>query len=91
MPSCHHRCLVFLSYPVLMLLGGCNPKVECDSPETRNEVLKIISDDHRDALATYAARKSNVAGDVEKSANSESAKAVAPSGRKDSHQVDECG
>jgi hypothetical protein len=68
------KSLVFWSFPVLIFLGGCGPKVECDSPETRNAVLKIVSDDHNNALATYATNNSNVAKDVEKSANSESAK-----------------
>jgi hypothetical protein len=68
------KLLVFCSFPVLMFLSGCGPTVECDSPETRNAVLKIVSDNHNNALATYAAKNSNVAKEVEKSANLESAK-----------------
>jgi hypothetical protein len=68
------KLLVFWSFPVLIFLSGCGPKVECDSPETRNAVLKIVSDDHTNALATYAAKNANVAKEVEKSPNSESAK-----------------
>ena len=66
--------LVFWSFSVLIFLSGCGPKVECDSPETRNAMLKIFSDDHNNALATYAAKNSNVAKEVEKSANSERAR-----------------
>jgi hypothetical protein len=68
------RKLIIWSFPVLILLSGCGPKVECDSAETRNAVLKIISDDHNNPLATYAARNSNVANETEKPANPESAK-----------------
>jgi hypothetical protein len=66
--------LIFWSFPVLIVLSGCGQKFECDSPETRTAVLKIISNDHNNALATYAAKNSNVAKEVEKSSNSESAK-----------------
>jgi hypothetical protein len=52
--------IVFWSFPLLIILSGCNAKVECDSPETRDAVLKIVSDDHSNALATYAAKNSNV-------------------------------
>ena len=68
------KSLVLWSFPVLIFLSGCGSKVECDSPETRNAVLKIVSDNHDNALATYAAKNSNVAKEVEKSANLESAK-----------------
>jgi hypothetical protein len=76
------RILVFLSFPLLIALSGCGPKPECDSSETRSAVLQAVSDDHRNALATYAAKNSNVAAwapgnaipDAEKSANSESAR-----------------
>lgn len=65
---------IFWSFAVLALLGGCGPKVECDSPETRDAVLKVIQDDHANALANYAAKKSDMAKDVEKSSSSERAK-----------------
>jgi hypothetical protein len=76
------KSLVFWSFPVLIFLGGCGPKVECDSSETRNAVLKIVSDNHDNALATYAAKNSNVAKEVEKSANLESAKPLYHLGEK---------
>jgi hypothetical protein len=54
------RPTVFWSFPFLIFLGGCGAKPECDSFETRNAVLKTISDDHQNALAEYAAKRSNV-------------------------------
>jgi hypothetical protein len=55
---------------------------ECDSFETRNAVLQIVTDDHNNALATYAAKNSNVVkekssnptSEAEKSANLENTK-----------------
>jgi hypothetical protein len=43
----------------LFFLIGCDAKPECDSFETRNAVLKTISDDHQNALAEFAAKRSN--------------------------------
>jgi hypothetical protein len=54
------RSLVFWSFPFLVFLSTCGAKPECDSPETRNAVLKIVADDHRNPLETYAAKNSNV-------------------------------
>jgi hypothetical protein len=75
------RSLVFWSFPIVILLSGCGAKPECDSSETRKAVLQVVSDDHHNALATYAAKNSNVAKppgnatpEAEKSANSESAR-----------------
>lgn len=68
MSSIRERLLAFWSFPVLIFLGGCDAKVECDSPETREAVLNIVSNDHSNALATYAAKNSNVAKDLERPA-----------------------
>lgn len=76
------RTPVFWSLPFLILLSGCGAKPECDSFETRNAVLQTVSDDHKNPLATYAAKNSNVAeeksspatSEAEKSANLESLK-----------------
>jgi hypothetical protein len=46
------------SFPFLILLGGCDHKPECDSFETRNAVLKAVSDDHNNALGKFAAETS---------------------------------
>ena len=74
MSSFRERLLAFWSFPVLIFLGGCGAKVECDSQETREAVLNIVSNHHSNALATYAAKNSNVAKDLERPANSEGAK-----------------
>jgi hypothetical protein len=52
------RSLVFWSFPFLIVLAGCEAKPECDSSETRTAVLQIVSDDHRNALAAFAAKNS---------------------------------
>jgi hypothetical protein len=55
------RPIVFWSFACLILLSGCsaNP-LECDSFETRNAVLKSVSDDHNNALVKYAAQNPNM-------------------------------
>ena len=58
MQHCPNRLLVLCSLPILMSLGGCDPKPECDLPETRRAVLDIVSDDHRNPLVEFAARNS---------------------------------
>jgi hypothetical protein len=84
----YFRARSFWSFPFLIVLSGCGAKPECDSFETRNAVLQIIADDHKNALATYAAKNSNVAKDkssnaeAEKSANAESAKPLYVLGEK---------
>ena len=66
---------IFWCLSVLAFLTGCSsPKVECDSSETREAVLKIVSDDHKNALANFAASNSNVVKEVEKSPNTEGAR-----------------
>jgi hypothetical protein len=47
MPHFRRRPTVFWSLPFLIFLGGCDAKPECDSFETRNAVLKTVSDDHK--------------------------------------------
>jgi hypothetical protein len=58
MPYFRGRPSIVWGFPFLILLGGCGAKPECDTFETRNAVLKIVSDDHSNHLATYAAKKS---------------------------------
>jgi hypothetical protein len=49
------------SLPVLFLLSGCGgAEPECDSPDARNSVVKIVSSDSNNALANYAAKNSSV-------------------------------
>jgi hypothetical protein len=61
MPYVRKPSAVFWSFPFLFFLGGCDARPECDSVETRNAVLQIVSDDHKNALAEYAAKNPNVA------------------------------
>jgi hypothetical protein len=72
MPHFRRRPTVFWSLPFLIFLGGCDAKPACDSFETRNAVLKTVSEDHKNALAEYAAKSSNLAKSSD--ANSEAEK-----------------
>ena len=58
----------------MILVSGCDTKPECDSFETRNAVLQIVSDDHRNPLETYAAKNSNVTHEKSSAAKLENAK-----------------
>jgi hypothetical protein len=64
MPYFRRRPLVFWSFPVLILLSGCDAKPECDSFEARNAVLHAVSDDHNNVLGKYAAKNSTTASDA---------------------------
>ena len=47
-------------FSVLLLLSGCGgAEPECDSLDTRNSVVKIISDDSNNALVNYAVKNSD--------------------------------
>src|ERR1700679_2836810 len=48
--------LVLWWFPVLLLLSGCGLEPECDSLDTLNSVVKIISDDSNNALVNYAVK-----------------------------------
>jgi hypothetical protein len=65
------RKLSLLGFPVLLtFLWGCSAKLECDSIETRNAVLQLVSNDTRNPLANYAANNST----ENKDSNSETAR-----------------
>src|SRR5215470_9217223 len=54
------RQTVLWSLPVLLSLSGCGgAEPECDTLNTRNSVVKIVSDDSDNALVNYAAKTSN--------------------------------
>jgi hypothetical protein len=74
MPYFRKRSIVFWSFPFLILLSGCGAKPECDSFETRNAVLKIVSDDHNNALVEYAAKNPNMAKSSNASSEAEKSK-----------------
>jgi hypothetical protein len=65
------RPMVLWSFPFLICLGGCDTKPECDSFETRNAVLKTVSDDHNNALVRFAAKHSNMAKSTDAAADAE--------------------
>ncbi|HLG84372.1 MAG TPA: hypothetical protein VKY22_25465 [Bradyrhizobium sp.] len=81
---------VVWSVPLLIVVSGFGGKPECDSFETRSAVLRRVSDDHNNALASYAARTSSAArsdandakADAEKALNSERAKPLYQLGEK---------
>ena len=56
------RLAAFCGLAFLSVLGGCSAgKPECDSIETRNAVLQIVSNDSNNPLAKYAAENPNAA------------------------------
>ncbi len=61
------RLLAAWSLPIIMSLGGCDAKPECDSPEARKAVLDVVSDDHRNPLVEFAARNSTAKANLENS------------------------
>jgi hypothetical protein len=66
---------VLRCFPVLLLLNGCGEATPvCDSLDTRNIVIKIISDDSNNALVNYAAKNSSVVAAMARNANTEAEK-----------------
>jgi hypothetical protein len=61
----YDRFAVFCSLPLLIVLSGCDAGPECDSIQTRNAVLQIVSDDHRNPLVNYAAKNSTAKPNLE--------------------------
>jgi hypothetical protein len=80
--TCRVRSQVIWSFPFLILASGCGATPQCDSFETRNAVLQSVSDDHNNALGSFAAKNSYMANsetidrkpEAEKPTNSEHAK-----------------
>lgn len=61
MTNFRERRTVLGSLAVLLLLSGCGAaEPECDSLDTRNSVVKIVSGDNNNALVNYAAKNSSV-------------------------------
>jgi hypothetical protein len=71
MPYFRKRPTVSWGLPFLIFLSGCNAKPECDTFETRDAVLKTISDDHNNALGKYAAENSTTAKPSDASSESQ--------------------
>jgi hypothetical protein len=74
MPNFRTRSVVFWSFVVLIFLVGCDAKPECDSFETRNAVLKNVSEDHNNPLVKFAAKSSNLAKSSDAASEAEKSK-----------------
>jgi hypothetical protein len=68
------RLIFFWSFPLLIVLSGCDTNPECDSSETRIAVLQSVSDDHNNPLVEYAAKNSNIAKSTDASSDAEKSK-----------------
>jgi hypothetical protein len=59
-PAVLARPLILACFSVYLLFSGCGgTEPECDSLDTRNLVVKIVSDDNNNALVNYAAKNSS--------------------------------
>ncbi len=71
------RQTVLASLPVLLMLSGCGGTgPECDSPDTRISVVKIVAGDGNNALVNFAARNSSVVETRVKTASTEAEKSA---------------
>ena len=62
-------------FSVLLLLSGCGgAEPECDSLDTRNSVVKIVSDDSNNALVNYAVKNSDAVAAKVSNTNTEADK-----------------
>jgi hypothetical protein len=62
-------------FSVLLLLNGCGgAEPECDSLDTHNSVVKIISDDSNNALVNYAVKNSSSVAAMVSDTNTEAEK-----------------
>jgi flagellar basal body-associated protein FliL len=53
--------IVLGCFAVFLLLNGCGgTEPECDSLDTRNSVVKTVSDDNNNALVNYAVKNSSL-------------------------------
>jgi hypothetical protein len=68
---------VFWSLPILLLLSGCGSTApDCDTSDTRDSVVKIVSGDSNNALAKYAAKNSSAVEAAVKNARTEAEKSA---------------
>ena len=66
---------LFGCFSVLLLLSGCGgTEPECDSLDTRNSVVKIVSDDSNNALVNYAVKNSDAVAAKVSNTNTEADK-----------------
>ncbi|SIO63228.1 hypothetical protein SAMN05443247_09642 [Bradyrhizobium erythrophlei] len=74
-PSRKKQPLALWWFSVLLLLNGCGgAEPECDSLDTHNSVVKIISDDSNNALVNYAVKNSSSVAAMVSNANTEAEK-----------------
>jgi len=71
------RGAVLRSLPVLLLLSACGEAApECDTSDTRDSVVKSVSDDSNNPLVNYAATHSKVLQDRMNGASTEAEKSA---------------
>jgi hypothetical protein len=64
-------------FSAFLLLNGCGEaEPECDSLDTHNSVVKIISDDSNNALVNYAVKNSSSVAAMVSNANTEAEKSA---------------
>ena len=68
--------LFLWSFSSLILLAGCDSKVECDSIETREAVLQFVLNDRNNPLVNYAERNSTEPKEGSDSLRSDAAKSA---------------
>src|SRR5258705_5337271 len=74
-PSRKRPLLALWWFSVLLLLNGCGgAEPECDSLDTHNAVVKIISGDSNNALVKYAVKNSNSVAAMASYTNTEAGK-----------------
>jgi hypothetical protein len=71
MPDLFKLSIVLGSFCFLTSLGGCSATPECDSFETRDAVLKSVSDDHNNALGKFAAKTASNSASPDASSETE--------------------
>jgi hypothetical protein len=75
MPFKKKQPLALWWFSVLLLLSGCGgTEPECDSLDTQNSVVKIISDDNNNALVNYAVKNSSSVAAMVSNTNTEAEK-----------------
>jgi hypothetical protein len=68
---------VFWSFCILLLVSGCGRTApECDTSDTRDSVVKIVSGDSKNALAKYAAKNSSLVEAAVNNATTEAEKSA---------------
>jgi hypothetical protein len=77
-------------FSVLLSLSGCGGAVpECDTPEARNSVLRIMADDHNNALVNYAAKNSDAVAAKMAGANADKSTILEAAKRSAVYKLDE--